>query len=206
MNTQLQYRFTQFELTKGLINNLQQFSISPVSKLVLLYLSGCYNPKKADVFPKQKTIATKLGISERSVIRAIQELVKEGLILVETKATNRYKFTSKIASEYPDKMLDNVCQKVRSVGDNLSPSYIEQKKEQKKNTFKPFLFPDEKFGRSMPTVQETKELLKEIEINKQNTSSPLDYSREEAIKYVESLHPGLKKIGFAKTLTKKYNL
>lgn len=93
--------FSQFTLTQNLLNNLQQFEITPTAKLVLLYLSSCYNPKKADMFPKQKTIAAKIGISERSVVRAVSELIQAGLIVVECKYSNRYKFTSKIVSEQP---------------------------------------------------------------------------------------------------------
>ena len=93
--------FSQFTLTQNLLNNLQQFEITPTAKLVLLYLSSCYNPKKADMFPKQKTIAAKIGVSEASVIRAISELHKHGLIISERKYTNRYKFTSKIVAEPP---------------------------------------------------------------------------------------------------------
>ena len=92
----------QVELTNYLLNNLQHFDLKPTTKLVLLYLSGCYNPKKADVFPKQKTIADKMGISEASVIRAIAELHKEGLIISERKYSNRYKFTSKLVAECPN--------------------------------------------------------------------------------------------------------
>lgn len=86
----------QVELTNYLLNNLQSFNLKPTTKLVLLYLSSCYNPKRADVFPKQKTIADKMGISEASVIRAIAELHKEGLIISERKYSNRYKFTHRL--------------------------------------------------------------------------------------------------------------
>ena len=92
-----QHGFSQFKFTNYLLNNLSQFKLSPSAKLVLLELSTCYNPKNADVFPKQKTLAQKIGISERSVVRAIQELIKEGLILVESnKYTNHYIFTAKM--------------------------------------------------------------------------------------------------------------
>lgn len=96
-----EHAFSQFKLTQNLLNNLSQFEITPTAKLVLLYLSSCYNPQKADMFPKQKTIASKTGISERSVVRAIQELFKAGLIIIECKYTNRYKFTSKIVAQQP---------------------------------------------------------------------------------------------------------
>ena len=59
-----------------------------------MYLTTCYNPEKAEVFPKQKTIAAKIGVSERSVVRAVQELFKVGLILIECKHTNRYKIVA----------------------------------------------------------------------------------------------------------------
>ena len=124
---------TQFDLTKKTLNNLSQYEITPVAKLVLLYLTTCYNPKHADVFPKQKTIADKIGVSERSVIRAIQELVKAGLILIECKHTNRYKLIQNTTSQLSqtDKLSQNECQNVTFTPDNLSPSCYEQIKEQK---------------------------------------------------------------------------
>ena len=135
-----QHAFSQFTLTQNLLNNLSQFKITPAAKLVLLYLSSCYNPKKADMFPKQKTIAQKTGISERSVVRAIQELFKAGLIIIECKYTNRYKFTSKIAiwSEkinkkfYSDNMTGNRRQNDALEYDNLAQHEHEPIKEQKK--------------------------------------------------------------------------
>lgn len=90
--------FTQFELTQKLLQNLNTFKLTPTAKLVLLYLSSCYNPKHGEMFPKQKTIADKLGVSEASVIRAISELHKEGLIISERKYTNRYKYTARFLS------------------------------------------------------------------------------------------------------------
>lgn len=109
------------------------------AKLVLLYLTTCYNPEKAEVFPKQKTIAAKIGVSERSVVRAIQELFKAGLILIECKITNRYKIVAKWGSSkpeneknfYQDNMSDVSGQNDTSQTDNLSPIIHEQKKEQK---------------------------------------------------------------------------
>ena len=129
---------SQIELTNFLLNNLSQFNLKPTTKLVLLYLSGCHNPKHADVFPKQKTIALQMGISEASVIRAIQELHKEGLIISERKYTNRYKFTSRILNlgavvesfSEPNKMQVENSQNERLETCNLQPPCIEQKEEQ----------------------------------------------------------------------------
>lgn len=130
--------FSQFTLTQNLLNNLQQFEITPTAKLVLLYLSSCYNPKKADMFPKQKTIAAKIGVSERSVVRAVSELIQAGLIVVECKYSNRYKFTSKIVSEQPqiekifeeENMSDDQGQNIINKVTDCQNMNIEPKREQ----------------------------------------------------------------------------
>lgn len=127
---------TQYQLTTEIITKLNTLQLTPTAKLVLLYLTTCYNSNHREVFPKQKTIADKLGVSERSVTRAIQELFNEGLILIECKYTNRYKFTSRIVSEHPDKMADNLCQNVSGEGDKLSVPYIEQTIEHEKEPSK----------------------------------------------------------------------
>ena len=123
---------TQYELSTQIITKLNTFKLTPTAKLVLLYLTTCYNPKHKEVFPKQKTIADKLGVSERSVTRAIQELFNEGLILIECKYTNRYKFTSRIVSEHPDKMADDFGQNDTELSDNLSAPCIEPTIEHEK--------------------------------------------------------------------------
>ena len=123
---------SQFELTTNTITKLYTFKLTPTAKLVLLYLTTCYNPEHREVFPKQKTIAEKIGISEASVIRAISELHKEGLIISERKYTNRYIFTSRIVSDQPVKMKDNKLQKERRETCNLQPPCKEQIKETKK--------------------------------------------------------------------------
>ncbi|MBQ1769081.1 MAG: helix-turn-helix domain-containing protein [Turicibacter sp.] len=131
---------TQFQLTQNLLNNLSQFNITPTAKLVLLYLSSCYNPKKAGMFPKQKTMSEKIGISERSIIRAVSELISEGLIIVECKYSNKYHFTSKIVCVPPEnenfftsaKMSDTKCQNGIKENAKMSLPYIEPKKEHKK--------------------------------------------------------------------------
>lgn len=112
--------FSQFRLTNNLLQNLYKYEITPIAKLVLLYLSSCYNPKKTHMFPKQKTIASKIGATERSVVRAIQELVKEGLIVIECKYTNYYKFTSQIVSKPSENMSDDLGQNDIQQDDKLS--------------------------------------------------------------------------------------
>ena len=126
MKKEAAHGFTQFELTTEIITKLNTFKLTPTAKLVLLYLTTCYNPEHAEVFPKQKTIADKLGVSERSVTRAIQELFNEGLILIECKYTNRYKLTSRIAEKCLDNLSDCIRQNVTKETDNLSPTCHEQ--------------------------------------------------------------------------------
>lgn len=88
-----------FDLTTNLIRGgLSEMNISPNTKLVLLYLATCFNQKKGVVFPKLKTIAQNIGISEISCKRAIKELLKEGCILKSKrfKNSNEYILTNKI--------------------------------------------------------------------------------------------------------------
>ncbi|MCM1338970.1 MAG: helix-turn-helix domain-containing protein [Muribaculaceae bacterium] len=130
--------FSQFELSKNVLNNLSQYNLKPVAKLVLLYLCDCYNPKKEFIFPKQKTIAEKLGVSEVSVTRAISELHKEHLIISERKYTLHYRFTSKIVSGeatfQQNNMTDETHQKDNEQPIKKTAHVIEQKKELNKPT------------------------------------------------------------------------
>ncbi len=114
-----------YRLTYKTLNNLYQFRLSPIAKLVLIYLTSCFNETHKYVFPKQSKIADNLGVSERSIVRAIQELVNEGLILIECKYVNHYKFTSRIVSECPENLSDDSGQNDSSKRDNLSHHDIE---------------------------------------------------------------------------------
>lgn len=123
MNTvkkQTSYAFSQFTLTNKLLQNLYKYKLTPTAKLVLLELSTCYNPKHGDMFPKQKTLANRIGISERSVVRAVSELVKEGLVLIECKYTNHYKFSSRITSECAENLSEDLRKYSQPKQDNLS--------------------------------------------------------------------------------------
>lgn len=113
--------FTQYKLTNNLLQNLYKYDLTPTAKLVLVYLSTCYNPKHNDMFPKQRKIADKLGVSERTIVRAISELIKAGLIIIECKYTNHYKFTSKIVSQCFENLSDNIRQNDIKQYDNLTP-------------------------------------------------------------------------------------
>lgn len=171
----------QVELTNYLLNNLQHFNLKPTTKLVLLYLSGCYNPKHADVFPKQKTIADKMGISEASVIRAIAELHKEGLIISERKFTNRYKFTGKL--------LVNLNQNVFFEPDKMQD--LNSQKEIKQTCKKPAIIHEQR-----------KEQLKEQE--KKDDFYLVKYAKEKQAKNIKAYVAAIKKSGNADEIINHY--
>lgn len=129
--------FSQFELSKKVLNNLYKYDLKPIAKLVLLFLCDCYNPEHGKMFPKQSTIAKKIGVSEVSVTRAIQELHKEGLIISERKYMNSYRLGQKIACELSEneqnKMIDKTYQNEKQPI-KMIPHEHEQIKEQNKPT------------------------------------------------------------------------
>lgn len=129
--------FSQFELSKRVLNNLYKYDLKPIAKLVLLYLCDCYNPEHGKMFPKQSTIAKKLGVSEVSVTRAIQELHKEGVIISERKYMNSYRLGARIVSEVSEneqnKMIDKTYQNEKQSIKMIAHEH-EQIKEQNKTT------------------------------------------------------------------------
>ena len=238
MNTKRKpdFKLSQFELSKIVLENLHKFDLSPTAKLVLLALVNCYNPSNADVFPKQKTLADQLGISERSVIRAIKEIVACQFVIYETKITNRYKFTSTffdlVNLSYPE------CQKDTTDYDKLSRPYIEQKKEQKSNKVLSFELTEfqKKYADVFKKLSESdllkyralqgfekeawllsqrkeqfkadasKELQLKIALDKKTTGSPLEFDKDQAIEFLKNLPPMLHNSFFARELRKKWSL
>ena len=101
MNTRL-YSFKNNAVTNfSLIQAIYQkeigrtFSLNPTSLLVLIGLTTHYNPLKSIVFPSQAYLANHLNISERSVIRAIKELILKNLIFKSKNGhSNVYCFTN----------------------------------------------------------------------------------------------------------------
>ncbi len=106
-----------FELTKNVVLRLNQFDISQSAKLVLIYLTTCYNPDKPIVYPKQETIAETLGISIISVKRAIKEILATGLILKSKSKNQNVYGLQKSIKKIPEKY-----QKDTSKSINLIPS------------------------------------------------------------------------------------
>lgn len=95
---------TQFEVTSNLLRNLYKFNLTPVTKLVLLELTTHLNESKngSVVFPSVGYIAEVLGIGLTAAKKAINDLIKQGII-IKTKRNNvkgnynKYLFTSKIS-------------------------------------------------------------------------------------------------------------
>ena len=87
---------TQFELSKVIYTSgfLQKCNLTATAKLVLMALIQHYNANNPDMFPSQKFLAQQLGISEKSVERAILNLKDEDYIYYVTHRVNRYRFTA----------------------------------------------------------------------------------------------------------------
>ena len=95
---------SQFQITSDLLRNLYKFNLTPVTKLVLLELTTHLNESKngSVVFPSVGSIAEVLGIGLTAAKKAINDLIKQGII-IKTKRNNvkgnynKYLFTSKIS-------------------------------------------------------------------------------------------------------------
>lgn len=88
-----------FDLTTLLIRGgLRNLGLNSNAKQVLLYLATCYNERNGVVYPRVKTIAEAMDISERGVIRALQELTEKGCIIrsKRKKNSNEYVITKKV--------------------------------------------------------------------------------------------------------------
>lgn len=88
---------SQFNLTQNTIKYLNVFDLNATAKLVLVYLTTFYNPDKKEFFPKYETIIKALGISERSVTRAMVDLYSLELVKKRRPpySHNFYQFTDK---------------------------------------------------------------------------------------------------------------
>ena len=179
MNTQRQV-LSQFELSKNIFTVIKECELKATTSLVLMYLANCYNPKKADVFPKQKTIAKACNISESSVIRAIKELSLKGLIVYEVKGIlNHYKFTAKFFSLI--NMTVNSLQNESPKASNLT--HDNKQHEHKKNSSFSF---NQNEGIKYKTPEQTKAEYEQSV--KTDNKSPLN-DKETAINWMKSLTP-----------------
>lgn len=94
---------SQFQITSDLLRNLNKFNLTPVTKLVLLELTTHLNENKngSVVFPSVGYIAEVLGIGLTAAKKAINDLIKEGLIIKSKRDKikgnyNKYLLTPKV--------------------------------------------------------------------------------------------------------------
>jgi len=227
-SVQQTHAVTQFELTKALYTSdiLAKSDLTCSAKLFLYALCTHYNPKNKTMFPSQATVAKKLGISEKSAERAVKELKGKGLIDYETRKVNHYRFSEKFFSlinlnladilsfkaqgKGSDKMSagvrQNVCCDVRQNVGLTNNTEQKNKRDfsffQKGRSAKAAL---QDGGKAVPSVEETRELLKERERIREEGFNPLDYSYEDAYVWIKSMPAfWLKKSKIARSLIEKY--
>ena len=130
------HAFTQFELTTNLLRNLYKYDLTPVTKLVLLELTTHINESTNGfvVFPSVNYIAEVLGIGLTATKKAINDLIKEGLIIKSKRSKvrgnyNKYLLTPKVQISTSERA-ENECFKKT---DNAL-FFNEQKKETNKPT------------------------------------------------------------------------
>lgn len=92
-----------------------EHQIKPVEMLILVQLVGAWWKKDTLPFPSMKTLATRCGVSDRQIQRALNQLEKSGLIArtkrrtdTGIRATNAYDLTplvnklGEIAKAFPN--------------------------------------------------------------------------------------------------------
>lgn len=126
---------SQYEITSSLLRNLYKYDLTPVTKLVLLELTTHLNENKngAVVFPSISYIAEVLGIGLTATKKAINDLIKQGLIIKSKRSKikgnyNMYALTPKVQNLTSERS-ENKCFK-KSDNDHFL-------KQQKKETNKP---------------------------------------------------------------------
>lgn len=204
--------FSQFELSKITLKNLNKFKLSPTAKLVLLSLVDHYNPNKKDFYPAQQTMADNLGVNVSSVKRAIKELAQQGVIVYETKKVNRYKLTNKFFTQSgakkfsENKLPPNTVQNETSNSGNLHHKQIKEKINNKTNFSKTSSFNEYKNRKYHHNTQQTGIKYQKYTPEKIDRGSPMDYTKEQAIEYLNNLPSFLKRSNMAENLRKKWNL
>ena len=192
---------TAFDLNKILLNNFFRFDLTNTCKLVLLSLVECYNPKNEYVFPKQSTIAKKLGITEVSVKRAIKSLEKLCIISKTRKFSNFYIINIK---EILNKVQIDISKVTNYTSEsiNLIPANITNKEKIKEQDF------DKNFSlENSDAIEKTQKLLgsfKAMELKEDYKS----WNKEQAVRHLVKVIPAaaLTKSPLAKYLMDKFSI
>lgn len=185
-----QQAISQFELSKAITFSkfFSKVKLSPSAKLVLRCLIDHWNAEKMFCYPAQETITEETGLSLRSVKNAIGELREANLILTELKKSLNYTFTAKffeLVNFAPEQ--GRKCTLERA---EFAPKQIKEKRKNNVFSFQ----------------KETGVSYKKFEPEKIETSSPLDFTFEQAEIYLKELPEILKHSYFAKELRKKFDL
>lgn len=191
------------------------FELNPSQLLVLIGLASHFNPDKSVVYPSQEYLAKKLNISERSVVRAINELVKKRLIVKSKNGNNNlYAFTS-IFFEAAG-MSDTKCRIDIHEGDK--PADKQYKSNFKNNTtdlkkdfnVKPGTSTFEEHIKRKSLLEQTKRLdltTRYIQDQKNvKIGSPLEFDKIQAREYIDNLGEFAVNSSFARQLKEKWNL
>lgn len=192
---------SQFKLSNQIFdtNLFEKVKLTASAKLVLIVLCRYY-PK---IYPCQKTIAKKSGLSVRSVINGLSELKQKGLLLVECNYSNTYKFTNlffefaevshstgKFCTQQDEKFAQN-----KTKNKNINTSDFKQIKSKHVHmSIEGVKYPD-----PYQTIQAYKK-------DRQTASSPLDFSREKQIEYYNNLPDFAKKGLFASEIKRRWKL
>lgn len=89
----------QSELTLNVIKSLNKFDLTATAKLVLVYLTTFNKQDNKEFSLKQKRIIKTLGISERSVSRAMVELYAKDIVKKKPGFKNYYSFSTNFLSD-----------------------------------------------------------------------------------------------------------
>ena len=206
--------FTQFELSKLALRNLNKFKLSPTAKLVLLALVDKY-PK---IFPSQVYISNELGIGIASVKRAISELSKLGLVIYETQNVNNYKFTNIFFGIL--ELIPRVAQNDTKDGIKMIPKEIKKEKNKKRDFKNPFSYNNkqvqlkelpQKNSEDKPRKYHSDCHIKGMDYpkykpEKVKIGSPLDMTEEQATRWLNGLPKFLEKSFFATEVRKKWGI
>lgn len=195
LKTKQQQSCTQFEITSDLLRNLYKFNLTPVTKLVLLELTTHLNENKngSVVFPSVGYIAEVLGIGLTAAKKAINDLIKEGLIIKSKRDKvrgnyNKYLLTLKVRN-LTSETSENECFK-KSESDLFM---ITNKKEQNK----------EQTLRSGGNVYNSEESGK-LKIESEEDFILYEYAKKKAKYNVDALVSKIKENGGDKKIIKEY--
>lgn len=140
----LQKDFSGFELTNYVLKNLKQYSLTVSEKLILLYLTSFYNAQRRLINPKISTISENIGVSKRTILRAIEKMCElEYIQKFKNGKNSSYVLTSgilvngEIIGAKMSPIDDNRCQNVTYIGAKMSPEKnFENPDKEQENTKK----------------------------------------------------------------------